>query len=125
MNAYKPEEIYTHFAEALNAGDLDSIVALFEPEAKIVPQPGQSPVMGTEAVRQVFQGFLALQPKINLETRSVIQDGDVALLRSTWRLTGVAPDGNPIELAGNGTEVVRRQPDGTWRYVIDHPWGAD
>jgi len=28
-------------------------------------------------------------------------------------------------LSGNSTEVVRRQSDGTWLFVIDNPHGAE
>jgi ketosteroid isomerase-like protein len=30
--------------------------------------------------------------------------------------------GSAVDLGGNTTEVVRRQADGTWRYVIDDPF---
>ncbi len=47
--------------------------------------------------------------------------GDVALLRADWKL--VASDGNVI-VSGSSAEVVRKQPDGRWLYVIDHAAGA-
>jgi hypothetical protein len=34
-----------------------------------------------------------------------------------------AADGAPVTLAGQTADVVRRQPDGAWRYVIDAPFG--
>jgi ketosteroid isomerase-like protein len=54
-----------------------------------------------------------------------VHSGDVALLRSKWSLAGTGPDGKPVAMSGNGTEVVRRQADGTWLFVIDNPAGAD
>jgi hypothetical protein len=30
-----------------------------------------------------------------------------------------------VSMSGQGREVVRRQPDGTWRFVIDAPNGLD
>ena len=33
------------------------------------------------------------------------------------------PDGSPAELGATTAEVARRQPDGTWLYVIDNAWG--
>jgi hypothetical protein len=30
-----------------------------------------------------------------------------------------------VSMSGNGIEVVRRQSDGTWLFVIDNPAGAD
>jgi hypothetical protein len=43
----------------------------------------------------------------------------------TWKATGdERRTGRPLELAGNAVEVVRRQADGTWSFVIDDPYGG-
>jgi len=39
--------------------------------------------------------------------------------------SGTGPDGNPVNLASTATDVLRQQPDGTWRVIIDNPWGTD
>jgi len=41
MPAYKLEEVHDLFAQALNAGDVDAVILLYEPEAVLCPQPGQ------------------------------------------------------------------------------------
>jgi hypothetical protein len=41
--------------------------------------------------------------------------GDIGLLVVDWAVG---------ELSGTATDVVRRQGDGGWRYVIDNPHGA-
>ncbi len=51
--------------------------------------------------------------------------GDLALLHAEWTLKGTGPDGQAVELAGRTSEVVRRQTDGSWRYVIDNPYSVD
>ena len=119
-----PENIHRLFVEAFNVGDLESLVALYEPEARLLPQPGQV-VSGHEAIRAVLQGFLAMAGTIRIDTQYVIHAGELALLRARWHLAGVGPDGNPVEMQGNSAEVVRRQTDGNWLYLIDHPFGAD
>jgi ketosteroid isomerase-like protein len=43
--------------------------------------------------------------------------GDLALLRADWELVG---DDGRIVAAGSSAEVVRKQSDGRWLYVIDH-----
>ncbi len=123
MPARKPEDAHRLFAEAMNAGDLEALLALYEDKAAAVPQPGAD--AGAAPMRGALRDFLALEPRIALETRSVVRAGDVALLGSKWRLAGTASDGAAVELAGTGTELVRRAADGTWRYVIDQPVGAD
>jgi uncharacterized protein (TIGR02246 family) len=123
MPARKPEECDTLLAEALNRGDLEAAVALYESNASFVQEPGKV-VTGRAAIREVMQGFLAVKPKLTIEVNAT-QSGDIALLRSKWSLSGTGPDGKPMQMGGNGTEVVRRQADGTWLFVIDNPAGAD
>lgn len=33
-------------------------------------------------------------------------------------------DGNPVPLQGATAEILRQQPDGALKYVIDHPFGG-
>ena len=81
--------------------------------------------MGLKDVREAMGGTLALKPHMTIEVPKVFQAGEIALLCSKWTLTGTGPDGSAINLAGQGTEVGRRQADGTWLFVIDNPFGVD
>ena len=123
MPALQPAEVNSLMAQALSKGDRESALALYEAEAAFVPQPGQV-VLGIAAITGAIDAFLALKPTLDIHTPDVIQAGDIALLRATWTLSGTGPDGQPLQMGGSSTDVVRRQADGTWRYVIDHPWGA-
>jgi uncharacterized protein (TIGR02246 family) len=125
MPARKPEDCDLLLAEAINRGDIETAVALYEPNASFVAQPGQV-VTGHAAIREAMQAFASLKPTLKIEVNAIQNgDGDVALLRSKWSLTGTGPDGKPMTMGGNGTEVVRRQTDGTWLFIIDNPSGAD
>jgi uncharacterized protein (TIGR02246 family) len=120
----RPGDMHQEFARHFNSGDMDSLIALYTPDAALVPQPGQV-VKGQAAIREALQGFLALRGKIELETIYVVEAGDTALMRGQWRLTGTGPDGQPVALSGKSNEVLRKQPDGRWLYAVDHPYGAD
>ena len=109
MPARTPEDVHRQFAEAMNAGDLKALAELFP--ARTDPSARQ----GSEAL----QDLLALKPRISVETRSVVRAGAVALLGSRWRLAGTTPEGRAIALSGQGAELVRRQADGSWRYVLE------
>lgn len=122
MSATVPEELHHLWVDRVNRGDLDGLVTLYEPAAAFVVQPGRV-VAGHNAVREASAGLLALNPSATLEVRSAIVVGDVALLISTWSLTGGGLDGNAVTLAGQTSDVARRQDDGSWRFVIDNPWG--
>ena len=120
MAATRPEQIIELFVASFNAGDLEGLTSLYESGAAIIPEPGQDPLSGVSAISEFFKGFLAMKGRLTVLASSAVQCGDIALTHSSWRLD--APGAEPME--GATAEVSRRQPDGTWLYVIDNPWGA-
>lgn len=97
MAINKPEDAHRLFANAFNSEDIESIIALYESEATLVPQPGQV-VKGISVIREALQGFLALKGRISVETQYIIQAKDTALMRGKWHLVGTGPDGKSIEM---------------------------
>ncbi len=123
MAARTPEDVDNLFAAALNAGSIDELVALYEPQASLMPQPGKL-VSGTAAIREALAQFLAGKPKMSLSAKLVSQSGDLAVVSAKWDLSMTGPDGKPANMTGQSVEVVRRQSDGRWLFVIDLPFGA-
>jgi uncharacterized protein (TIGR02246 family) len=123
MTARTPEDIDNLFAAALNAGALDDLVALYEPQASLMPQPGKL-VSGSAAIREALAQFLAGKPKMSLNAKLVSQSGDLAVVTAKWDLSMAGPDGKPANMTGQSVEVVRKQSDGRWLFVIDLPFGA-
>jgi uncharacterized protein (TIGR02246 family) len=122
MAASTPDQIHRVFEDRFNAGDLDGLMELYEPDAALIAQPG-SVAHGSEQMRAALQGFLALKARITLTTKLVVTVGDLAYLSNSWSLSGTGPDGNPVVLGATTAEVARRRADGSWRYVIDNAWG--
>ena len=121
-----PESAHAAFLERFRARDLDGIVALYAEQASFVGFDG-TVVTGRAAVRDAFAALFAQigeRCEVALTTRYAIANGDIALLSNTWRISGTAADGSTLDLGGQTTEVVRRQADGRWLYVIDHPFGG-
>ncbi len=123
MSTDSPAQLHRAFLEAFNRRDIAGLLALYESEATLLPQPGQV-LYGLEAIRQALTQFLSLKGTMTMTTTFSVQSGDIALLRGQWALTGTDADGQPVSMSGNSVEVARRQPDGHWRFVIDHPFGA-
>ena len=123
MPAHAPEEVAQLWAESLTAGNLEALVELYEPDATLVAQPGEV-VTGVEAIREVLSALLAMEPTFNLEVRKVLQTGDLALSFADWTLSGTGPKGEAIQMAAQTSDVLRRQADGTWCFVIDNPFGS-
>ena len=125
MPAYKPEECDLLLFEVIETGDLDAALALYEPDAVFVVSPGQV-VTGHAAIREVLQGMMSANATGKLEAVTAVPsaDGTIAFTRAKGSSTGPGPDGKPITTPFHSIEVVRKQPDGTWRIVIDDPSGV-
>ncbi len=123
MPARTPADLDLQLIAAINAGDVDMAVGYYEPGAALVSERGTT-VFGTEAIREVFSRFMTIRPKVSIEVPLVIESGDTALVHSKWTSVGTGADGNRVDFAGQATEVMRRQADGTWLFVIDNPYGA-
>jgi uncharacterized protein (TIGR02246 family) len=120
MPANTPEDVDRLFGEYVNAGDMDSLVDLYEPDATLIPEPGHKAV-GREDIKNAFGQMLAARPKITMNVIGTVGAGDVVALYNDWSMTITGPDG-PQEFEGKAIEVVRKQADGTWRFVIDDPY---
>jgi uncharacterized protein (TIGR02246 family) len=124
MDQATVEQFYAEFAKHLHAGDLDGLLSLYEPDAVFVRGPGDH-VSGRDALRAVLQGFIDTRGRISFKVRHAVQHGDIALLSNEYTLEGKDAEGKPFTLTGKTSEVVRRQPDGRWLFIIDHPSGAE
>jgi ketosteroid isomerase-like protein len=124
--AVDPADLHRTLARRFNAGDLEGLLALYEHEATLVREPGV-PVSGAKDLRAALAGFLSLSPKQTfVATLGVETAGDLALTRSHWGFHGTNPsDGSSVVIEHFGVEVMRRQPDGSWRFLIDDPFGGD
>ena len=122
MPATSPEQLHRLFEEAFNAGDLDALLALSEPDAALIPEPGVV-VHGVDQIGPALKGFLDVGGKMKLDTKKVVIVGDLAYLMNRWSLTATNDDGSPLEMGAVTAEVARRQADGSWLYVIDNAVG--
>jgi len=111
------------FAVAFNSGDAAALESVYEDLGVLVPEPGQ-PVTGLDRAAANAR-FQSLGLPIEVRPRHVYVADDIALLIVDWTIGGTGRDGAPVHLRGTAADVVRRGPEGTWRYIIDNPFGTD
>lgn len=124
MSRSTPEEVMKSIVDGINTGDLDALMTLYESDAAFAGQPGRL-AHGEAGVRESLVAFIALKGTLDLKVTRVLAASDLALVAGVWSFTGTGPDGTPVTLAGHNADVLRRQADGSWRIVIDNPWGTD
>lgn len=103
-----PDSLSLLFLDRANAGDLDGVLGLYEPGA-VVAFPSGLRAVGHAQIRRAYAELFSVQPRFSPGVaRPTLIAGDVALT------TTVLP-------TGTAAEIARRQPDGTWRWVVDDP----
>lgn len=123
QKAMTPKMAHELWVTAFNEKNIDQLCALYAENA-IVHNGDEAPSVGPKAICEGLKGFLKGADKVAIETAYELRSDDLTLLRSIWQLDGKDEDGNPTKMNGSGIEVVQRQADGSWLYVLDHPMGA-
>lgn len=121
MPAYNPADIHSLFRHAFNLGDVEALIALYEPNAVLVVDRKQ--LIRRESIRKALESFIARRGRMTLDTRAVVESPQgLAVLHGAWVIEPPTGTGADIATRGLSTEVVRKQPDGTWLFVIDNPY---
>jgi ketosteroid isomerase-like protein len=105
--AKKPNDLEKYFVERANAGDVEGLVALYEPDARLTDGSGKIAV-GINQIRDFFVSFLADRPILYASNQAeALCSGDLSLTSSKLSNGDIT------------AEVAIRQPDGSWLWVID------
>jgi uncharacterized protein (TIGR02246 family) len=124
--AYKPEDCDRILIEAMEKGDIETTVALYEPDAVLFTESGDL-MRGRDAIRRHNEEFISLKAKTTIDEIKTTISGDGSIATTRMKCTSVYLDpktGNQVRLLTNTVEVLRKQPDGTWRFLIDDPFGG-
>jgi ketosteroid isomerase-like protein len=109
------------FAAAASAGNADSVVAVYARNAALLP-PNLPPLKGHAAIKSFWAGFLdAYNVRFELGSDVIEGRGDLAYNMGHYRFTAVpkAKAAPGVADEGKFLEILRRQPDGSWKYVAD------
>lgn len=72
-----------------------------------------------------MQGITDAGSKLEARVKLILQANELILMITEWSIDRTEPNGEPINLNGRGTVVLRRQADGGYLIVIENPWGTD
>jgi uncharacterized protein (TIGR02246 family) len=115
-SGHRLTDIHPAVEAGVNNRDLDGLMTLYADDARMVTMVGAI-AEGLDAIREQWAGVLAMDGRMTVESRFAIEMGDLAVLSNTWTLSAGGE-----QMSGTTSEVARRQPDGSWLYIIDHPY---
>lgn len=116
-----PHEMNETFARAFNTRNLNNLLDLYEASARLRVDASNRTLTGTAEISSELQILLQTPGTMVSRNNFCIEHDEIALLRADYEL--IDADGNTT-FSGSSAEVVRRQPDGSWLYIIDHAAGA-
>jgi ketosteroid isomerase-like protein len=96
-------------------GNIDSVLSVYDPEAVFLNKSGEVK-KGEEGLREELAPLAAEKAIFDFNIKQVIQSGDIALIHTEWKVS------SPQQMSVYAIEVARRQPDGTWRWLIGDPF---
>lgn len=105
---------------AIRTKDIARLTNMVTEDAVFLP-PGLPPIRGKRAVEAMYNSFFpqftSIEQTVAIEEVTVA--GDWAFAWGTERLELVpkAAGASPIQMEGKGMSILRRQPDGSWKFA--------
>jgi ketosteroid isomerase-like protein len=118
----KPADWPRLFEERLNGGDLDGVMALYDPSAHLVARSGEI-IVGRDRIAAIISGMIRAKTQLQSQVRKTITVGDVAQLYTDFDGTALDNSGETVSVHYKAIEVLRRQPDGDWKLIVGNPNG--
>ncbi len=119
----KPEDVIPSLVARFNSGDVNEQMDLYAPDAVFVDNDGRVLSDRAEITTRIGADIvLGLQLAANV--RHLFVAGDTAEMVVDWSVEGKGPDGQDVKLGGTACDIVRRNADGFWRYLIDNNQGT-
>ena len=109
------------FMAAANAGDAGQIAEVYAEDGSLLA-PNLPPQKGRDAVRAFWGGFLdAYTVRFEVASDTIEGRGDLAYNQGHYRFTAVPKAKGVPGIADEGKflEILKKQRDGKWKYVVD------
>jgi ketosteroid isomerase-like protein len=109
------------FVAAANAADVAGILAVYASDAALLA-PNLPPQKGHDAIKAFWGGLLdAYTVRFEVVSDTIEGRGDLAYNQGHYRFTAVPKAKGVPGVADEGkfVEILKKQPDGSWKYVVD------
>jgi len=120
MGAESPQQWWEIWSESFDKGDVETILSLYDPDATVVPNPG-NPIRGTDAIREMLQFYVDMHGTLKAQQGEILHGPGVATSYIPWSFDADLAD-EPLHLEAVATVVLADRPDG-WVALIDDFFG--
>jgi len=113
-----------YFQNFVRNGDVEGALDCFDDEAIYVTGIGTF-VTGKENIRKALEQVCGLKPDLQAQRSMGFTVGDITAWVDEWTLKATLPDGTKLEMKGTSSDILKKQPNGNWAYLVDNPYGAE
>jgi len=118
-----PADWPARFAHHLERGNLEGVMALYEPNARFVTRSGE--VVGLDGIRSAVHDLIQRGVRLRPQVTRVVILGALAVLYTDWEGPSPGDEDGPQAERHSALEVLRRRDDGDWGLLFGDPTGRD
>ncbi|MES2575030.1 MAG: nuclear transport factor 2 family protein [Bacteroidota bacterium] len=123
LDRTNPSDAVKYFRNCILAGDLTGALSCFDKDATYIERDGQE-IKGLDNIKKSMEHLCTWKPDIKGSKQKVTIVGNLAVWVDAWTLKAVMPDGNPIEMNGATTCMMKKNENGIWLWLVDNPFAA-
>ncbi len=112
----RADEEFARFAQERGVADA---FAVYAAEGATILPNGGNPVRGREAIRALFASSSGTVLTWKPFAAEVSRSGDLGYTLGTYESRSTDAAGKAVTRYGKYCTIWKKQPDGTWRYVVD------
>ena len=119
-----PNEADEYFLNCVRNGDLKNAMTCFDPEAIYIDKDGDT-IIGFTNIEKVVANLCNMRADIKVyEHKNSPVGNDMMYWLDKWTMTATDPHGNTINMKGASANMMRKNADGVWLWLVDNPFAA-
>lgn len=119
-----PTGTVKYFRSCIANGDLLGALSCFDKDAVYIERDGQE-IAGLDNIKKSMEHLCTWKPEITGGTHRVTIVGNLAIWVDSYSLKAIMPDGNPIEMNGTTSCMMKKNEEGIWLWLVDNPFAAE
>lgn len=88
-------------------------------EDVVLMREKEFPIVGYDSLKRYYEKRKFSKAKLSWEPLKAEVNGDLGYTFGSWQLDAKADDGSDTTVFGLYSTVWKKQPDGSWKYVLD------